>query len=104
MQALLKFLIQNHAASLAKLAMGMAVGPLLTQYSLDSVALSAALAKVDAKLGGATPTYASQDEQDLVEGIFEILTPVLTYWKFPLTAVELAPLIRAIATKVAARP
>lgn len=73
---LIAFLIKSYPATLSKIVAGAALGPQLKALGIDFGLAAGALSKVAASYRGEVLSYLDIDEQQLAEGVGELI-PIL---------------------------
>lgn len=102
MNGLFTFLAVTFPTAVAKIIYGAVLGPMLAKgLMLDIQVLVDALNNVAALSRGETPVWADVSQQQLAEGIYEVLEPSLVFMSVPLSAEHANQVLNALATLLA---
>ena len=100
MAGLFGWLCRTFPAAVAKIVYGAFVGKLLTQLSIDMETLKRALALLGTRLVSpdVEPVYDSPLDEQLTEGLFEIVGPTLEQLNIPLGPGDVGPVLTALSS------
>ena len=101
MNQLLSFLATTFPRATARIVYGAMLGPMIQQgLAVDLPTLIDALNNVAALARGETVEYVSVSQQELAEGLFEVVEPALAFMKVPLSVQDTNQVLNALATRL----